>query len=168
MSDSNVLTTAAISGVVAIIVAGVTTFTTIHVANIETAQKYEELQLKRRSERLENYQKAIDLLTDRSWRSGDPKYDEAIVREFTIPFVRAANRIRVYGSPASIAAMDEIQDAFRMWNRAKGESERAIAERAIHLGHDHLVIAAREDVGPRKEDGLRDAPFRPGAGPPAF
>jgi hypothetical protein len=168
MSDFNVLSTAAISGVVAIIVAGATTLTTIHVANTEIAQKNEELQLKRRSERLENYQKAIDLLTDRGWRSGDPKYDAAIVREFTIPFVRAVNRVRVYGSPASIAAMDEIQDAFGMLNTAKGESERAAAEIAIRLGHDHLVIAAREDVGPRKEDGLKDVPFRQGAGPPAW
>jgi hypothetical protein len=168
MSDSNVLSTAAISGVVAIIVAGVTTLTTIYVTNTQIAQKKEELQLKRRSERLENYQTAIDLLTDRGWRSDDPKYDKAIVREFTIPFVRAVNRVRVYGSPASIAAMDEIQDAFRMLNRAKGESERAAAEKAIDLGHNHLVIAAREDVGPRKEDGLKDVPFRQGAGPPAY
>jgi hypothetical protein len=168
MSDFNVLSTAAISGVVAIIVAGATTLTTIHVANIEMAQKNDELQLKRRSDRRENYQTAIDLLTDWGWRSGDPKYNEGIVREFTIPFVRAANRVRVYGSPASIAAMDEIQNGFRMLNRAKGESERAAAYKAIDLGHDHLVIAAREDVGPRKEDGLKDVPFRQGAGPPAL
>jgi hypothetical protein len=95
MSDSNVLSTAAISGVVAIIVAGVTTLTTIYVTNTQIAEKKEELQLKRRSERLENYQTAIDLLTDRGWRSDDPKYDKAIVREFTIPFVRAVNRVRV-------------------------------------------------------------------------
>jgi hypothetical protein len=168
MSDSNVLSTAAISGVVAIIVAGATTLTTIHVANIEAAQKNEELQLKRRSERLENYQTAVDLLTDLGWRIGDPKYNHAIVREFNIPFVRAANRLRIYGSPASVAAMDEIQDAFRMLNLAKGETERAAAGKALRLGHDHLVIAAREDVEPRKEDDLRDVPFRPGAGPSAW
>jgi len=168
MSDSNVVSTAVISGMVAILVAGVTTLTTIHVANTEIAQKNEELLLKRRSERLENYQKAIDLLTDLGWRSDVPKYNEAIIQEFTIPFVRAANRLRVYGSPASVAAMDEIQDAFRMLNRAKGESERAAAKKALRLGHDHLVIAAREDVGPRKDDGLKDVPFREGAGPPAF
>ena len=168
MSDFNVISTAAISGVVAILVAAGTTFTTIHVTNTEIAQKNEELSLKRRSERLEIYQQAIDLLTDRGWRSDDPKYSRAIVREFTIPFVRAANRLRVYGSPASIAAMDEIQDGFRMLNRAKGESERTAAENAIRLGHDHLLNAAREDVGPRKDDGLRDVPFREGAGPPAW
>src|ERR1700730_7869177 len=53
------------------------------------------------------------------------------VREFTIPFVRAANRVRVYGSPASIAAMDEIQEGFAMLNRAKGEAEREAAGKAI-------------------------------------
>jgi hypothetical protein len=168
MSDFNVLSTAAISGAVAIVVAGATTLTTIHVAKIEIAQKNDELLLKRRSDRRENYQTAIDLLTDWGWRRDDPKYNEAIVREFTIPFVRAANRVRVYGSPASIAAMDEIQNGFRMLNRAKGESERAAAEEAIGLGHDHLVIAAREDVGPRKEDDLKDVPFQRGAGPPAL
>ncbi len=167
MSDFNVLSTAAISGVVAIAVAGATTLTTIHVANIEIAQKNDEVQLKRRSERQENYQTAIDLLTDLGWRSGDPKYVGAIEREFSVPFVRAANRIRVYGSPATIAAMDEIQQAFGMFNRAKGDSDRAAAGKAIQLGLDHLVIAAREDVGPRKEDGLKDVPFRQGAGPPA-
>jgi hypothetical protein len=52
MTDFNVVSTAAISGVVAILVAGVTTFTTIHVTNTEIAQKSEELRLKRRSERL--------------------------------------------------------------------------------------------------------------------
>ena len=167
MSDSNVLSTAAISGVVAIIVAGATTLTTIHVANIEAAQKNEELQLKRRSERLENYQTAVDLLTDLGWRSDDPKHNEAIVQEFTIPFVRTANRVRVYGSPASIAAMDEIQEGFAMSNKAKGDSEREAAAKAISLGQEHFVIAARADVGPRPEDHLADVPFHQGAGPPA-
>jgi hypothetical protein len=93
------------------------------------------------------------------------KYD--VVREFTIPFVRAANRVRVYGSPASIAAMDEIQEGFAMLNRAKGEADREAAEKAIRIGHDHFVMAAREDVGPRKEDHLKDVSFRKGGGPPA-
>ena len=88
------------------------------------------------------------------------------MREFTIPFVRVANRVRVYGSPASIAAMDEIQEGFAMLNRAKGEAEREAAEKAIRIGQDHFVIAAREDVGPRKEDHLKDVRFRQGGGPP--
>jgi hypothetical protein len=166
-SDFTVIATAAISGAVAVLVAGVTTFATFHVANVETERKKVEYQLKRRSERQETYQRAIDLLTDRGWRTiSDRKYD--VAREFTIPFVQAVNRVRVYGRPASVAAMDEIQDGFAMLNRAKGENERDAAEKAISIGHDHLVIAARADVGPRKEDDLMYVPFRRGAGPSAW
>ena len=166
MSGSNVLSTAVISGVVSIIVAavtaGITTFATFQVAKMQLAQKNDELELQRRSERRENYQTAINLLTDWEWRRGDRKYDEAIVQEFTVPFVRTANRVRVYGSPATIAALDEIQNGFGMFNKAKGESERATAAKDIHVGLDHLVISAREDVGPRKEDGLKVVPFQLG------
>ena len=165
-SDVTVIATAAISGAVAVLVAAVGAFTTTHVANVETSRKNLEYHLKRRSERQETYQTAIDLLTDRGWReASDRKYD--IIREFTIPFVRVANRVRVYGSPASIAAMDEIQEGFAMLNRAKEESEREAAEQAIRGGQDHFVMAAREDVGPRVEDELKDVPFHPGAGPSA-
>jgi len=167
MSDSNVLSTAAISGLVALVVAGITSFTTFYATSSEIAQKNKELVLKRRGERLENYQTAIDLLTDFGWRSGDPKYDEAVEREFSIPFVRAANRVRIYGSPATIAAIDEIQNALRMRNIAKRDTERAAAGQAFDRGLDHLVMAAREDVGPKKEDELKEVPFRQGAGPRA-
>jgi hypothetical protein len=159
MSDTNALSTVAISSVIALIVAGGTTLTTVHVANSEIAQKNKELLVKRRSERQENYQTAIDLLTDLSWRRGDPKYDAAIEREFSLPFIHAANRVRVYGSPATVAAIDEIQEALRMSNRAKRDSERVAAGTALLLGLDHLVIAAREDVGPKKEDELREFHF---------
>jgi hypothetical protein len=160
------IATAAISGAVAVLVAGVGAYTTSHVANIETSRKQLEYQLKRRSERQETYQAAIDLLTDFGWRTTtDRKYD--VVRDFTIPFVRAANRVRVYGSPAAVAAIDEIQEGFAMSNRAKKDSEREAADKAIRTGQDHFVIAAREDVGPRPEDGLKDVHFQPGAGPPA-
>jgi hypothetical protein len=160
------IVTAAISGAAGFLGALVGVFGTAHVANIETRRKKWEYQLKRRSERQDTYQTAIDLLTDWGWRGdGDPGYD--VVRDFSIPFVRSANRVRVYGSPASIAAMDEIQEGFARLNRAKGESARAAAEEAIRLGHDHFVIAARADVGPRQDDDLPDVPFRPGAGPSA-
>jgi hypothetical protein len=160
------VTTAVISGAIALLVAAVGALSTAYVTSVETNRKNLEYELKRRSERQETYQTAIDLLTDFGWRSTfDRKYD--VVREFTIPFVRAANRVRVYGSPASIAAMDEIQEGFAMLNRAKGEAEREAAEKAIRIGQDHFVIAAREDVGPRKEDHLKDVRFRQGGGPPA-
>ena len=73
---------------------------------------------------------AIDLLTDWGWQRSIPNYD--IVHEFNIPFVRAANHVRVYGSPASVAAMDEIQEGFALLNRAKGETKLAEAYEAIN------------------------------------
>ena len=43
---------------------------------------------------------AIDLLTDWGWQRSIPNYD--VVREFTIPFVRAANHVRYMAAqPAS-------------------------------------------------------------------
>ena len=156
---------AAISGALVVLAAVVGAFATLHVADIETSRKNLEYQLKRRSERLETYQRAIDLLTDYGWRNlSGRKYD--VVNEFTIPFVRSANRVRVHGSPASVAAMDEVQKGFAMLSGSKNDRERNAAEEAISTGLDHLVNAAREDVGPRlKEDDLRDVSFQPGAGP---
>jgi hypothetical protein len=165
MADLTPIGTAAIAGAVAVLVSVVGAVTTSHVANVETNRKSLEYQLKRRSERQETYQTAINLLTDWGWRQGDPDYD--VKRDFTIPFVRAANKVRVYGSPASVAAMDELQEAFAMLNRAKNESERAAADKAIGLGLDHFVMAARADVGPDKDDNLPEVPFHQGAGPPA-
>lgn len=136
----------------------------LYQAEIADRQNTWEAELRRRDSRLETYQKAIDLLTDFGWRiRGDKPYD--IENEFTIPFVRAANRVRVHGSPASVAAMDEVQRALDKMNHAKTESERNAAEIAFNVGLDDLVIAARDDVGPKKEDGLPVVPFIPGAGP---
>ena len=64
---------------------------------------------------------AIDLLTDLGWQRSIPNY--GIVPEFTIPFVRAANHVRVYGSPASIAAMDEIQEGLCPLEQGEGRDE---------------------------------------------
>ena len=107
------IATAAISGAVAVLVAGVGAVATSHVANIETSRKQLEYQLKRRSERQETYQTVIDLLSEFGWRvSFDKKYD--VLKDFNLPFLRAANRVRVYGSPATVAAIDEIQLALQM------------------------------------------------------
>jgi hypothetical protein len=164
MANVTAIATAGITGSVAVLAALVGAFATVHVANVETNRRSWEYVMKRRGERQETYQKAIDLLTDFGWRAGgDPGYD--VVRDFTVPFVRAANRVRVYGSPASIAAMDEIQEGFARLNNAKNDSERAAAHEAIGIGHDHFVNAARADVGPRTDDDLKDVPFRQGAGP---
>jgi len=157
---------AAISGALVVLAAVVGAFATLYAADIETSRKKLEYQLKRRSERLETYQRSIDLLTDYGWRNvNGRKYDD-VVTEFTIPFVRSANRVRVHGSPASIAAMDEVQQGFAMLSGSKNDRERSAAEKAINTGLDHLVDAARVDVGPRlTEDQLKDVSFQPGAGP---
>jgi hypothetical protein len=121
--------------------------------------------ISRRDERQETYQIVLDLLSDWGWRQGTNDYD--VVRDFSIPFVRAANRVRVYGSPGTIAAMDAIQDGLALSNRAQTENALDAASLAIRSGQDHFVIAARTDVGPRDEDGLVAVTFRAGAGPPA-
>jgi hypothetical protein len=163
-NNVTVIAAAAISGTVGILAALVGTFGSVYVKDVEVRQKNQEYQLKRRAERQESYQAAIDLLTDMQWRTGnDTRFD--MVRDFTIPFIHAANKMRVYGSPESIAAIDELQEAFARSNRAKDKSEREAAITAISVGQDHLVTAARTDVGPRKEDELKDVPFRAGAGP---
>ena len=164
-ADVAVIATGAISGAVGVLAALVGAYATTHNADMETRRQQWEYRQKRRSERQETYQTVIDLLTDWGWRQGDKEYD--VVRDFTIPFVRAANRVRVYGSPASIAAMDELQGHFSQLNSAKSKSQLAAAYEAIHKAHDHFVIAARADVGPRADDGLASVPFREGAGPTA-
>jgi len=163
MADITVIATAAISGSVGILAALVGAYAHTRVAKLETLRKAQEYQQTRRSERQATYQAAIDLMTDFGWRTGDSNFD--VVREFTIPFVRCANRVRVYGSPASIAAVDKIQEGFSKLNAAQTEADSETAYADIAVGHDDLVIAARVDVGPRPEDGLADVPFQKGAGP---
>jgi hypothetical protein len=131
---------------------------------IAARQRTWEVKLRRRDSRLETYQNAIDLLTEFCWRrSNDKDYD--VVHEFSIPFVRAANRIRVHGSPASVSAMDEVQRALDKRNHAKTESEQNAAGIAFNRGLDDLVDAARDDVGPKTEDELPEVPHMRGAGP---
>jgi hypothetical protein len=162
VSDKAVLA-AIIAAIAAVIASCFSLYQGFIVANIAARQKTWEVELQRRDERHETYQKAIDLLTDFGWRDGDKNYD--IEQAFTIPFVRAANRVRVHGSPASVAAMDEIQVAFAKWNEAKTDRERNTFLNAIQVGLDPLVDAARDDVGPKPEDGLPEVPHSKGAGP---
>jgi hypothetical protein len=147
MTDNvTVIAAAAISGTVGVVAALVGAFASAHVKDVEVSQKNQEYQLKRRAERQETYQTAIDLLTDMQWRAScDFQFD--MVRDFTIPFIHTANKMRVYGSPESIAAMDEIQEAFSRSNRAMEKSEREAAMAALSVGQDHFVTAARTDVG---------------------
>jgi hypothetical protein len=162
VSDKTVVA-AMIAAIAALFAAGFGLYQGINVANIAARQKTWEVELQRRNERLETYQKAIDLLTDFGWRYGDKDYD--VKRDFNVPFVRAANRVRVHGSPATVAAMDEIQSGFGRLNDSKTERDRNASLNAIQTGLDHLVDAAREDVGPKLEDGLRDVKYSKGAGP---
>src|SRR5438067_1115566 len=123
-----------------------------------------EYQIERRKERKEAYLTAIDLVTDWQWREGDPDFD--VVRDFSILFVRSATRVRLYGSPASIAAVDHIQEGLAELNRARNKDAGSATHEAINIALDELVIAARADVGP-KDDDLPNVPFRAGAGPRA-
>src|SRR5215470_8274394 len=98
--------------VIAALIAAIASGTT---AAVETLRRRWEYRMKRRGERQETYQRAIDLLAEWGWRQEyDPDFD--VIRDFTVPFVKAANGIRVYGSPARVAAMDEIQEALDILN----------------------------------------------------
>jgi hypothetical protein len=176
VTDVTVIATAAISGGVGVAAAAIGALASTRVTAAEARREESRLAETRRAERRETYQTAIDLLTDYGWRSTSPsasvlpwprraQYD--VIREFTIPFVRAANRIRLYCSEPSIAAIDQIQEGFALLNAANTNADFDNAYAQIHSGHDLLVRAAREDVGPRPEDRLRAAPHRVGAGPPA-
>jgi hypothetical protein len=152
-----------LAAIIAAIAAVVAACFGVYQGYVAARQSTWEVELRRRDNRLETYQKAIDLLTDFAFRSNDKDYD--VEHEFSIPFVRAANRVRVHGSPASVAAMDEVQRALAKMNHAKSESEQNATITAFNVGLDDLIIATRDDVGPKKEDGLWVVPFMPGAGP---
>ena len=121
----------------------------------------------RRHERQETYESILDALGNWAWSSAAPTSGYDVVEEFSKPFNLAAIRIRLYGSPATIAAIDDIQVGFALLNRAHDDAAVEAASTAVCQGVDRFVIAAREDVGPRDEDALEDVPFRQGGGPPA-
>jgi hypothetical protein len=97
MTDNvTVIAAAAISGTVGVVAALVGVFGSAHVKDVEVSQKNQEYQLKRRAERQETYQTAIDLLTDMQWRASyDFQFD--MVRDFTIPFIHTTNKMRKSG-----------------------------------------------------------------------
>jgi hypothetical protein len=121
----------------------------------------------RRNERKQTYVAAMDLLAEYGWRIDEPDYAANLVQEFTIPFLHAANRVRLYCGPATVAAMDELQEAFACMNAARTDREMGDAQARVGHAHDMFVKAARDDVGPTRQDKLATAIFRPGAGPPA-
>lgn len=136
------------------------------VARIDRQWKEEDYQNKRRDERKDAYIQAINLLTDWQWSAVylTPDAD----RKFTINFVQTGNRVRIYGSPVSRAAVDKIQLGLAHLNDAKAAHDRnaiAAADGEINGGLDDLVEAASEDVGPRTQDNLRQVKYIRGAGP---
>src|SRR5262249_27462393 len=140
MTDIAVIGAAAISGGVAICAQLVTSWT-----------RKAEAREKRRSERQTTYLMTMDLVTDWGWESDEPGYD--VERRFSLPFVRASNRVRLYGSPASVAAIDDMQRGLNLLNKAqRGDGDSAAAYKAIYAAYDKFVIAAREDVGPREDE----------------
>src|SRR2546429_8552464 len=72
----------------------------------------------------------------------------------------AANRVRVYGSPPAIAAVDEIQGGFARLNAARTPEEQDDAFEQIRTGHDLLVVAAGEDVGPLPHRARQDLAYQ--------
>lgn len=160
----NTIAAAVIAGISGVL-GSLTGFTgSLYLAHNETVQKQEEHLIKRRDERKAAYIQAINLVTDWQWRraSNDPNAD----RDFTIPFVRSATAVRLYGSPASINAVDRIQSGLKQLNNAQDRRSLDVAYTEINAGLDELVEVARSDVGPRlDEDNLPDVSFRRGAGP---
>jgi len=160
----NAIAAAVIAGISGVL-GSLTGFTgSLYLAHNETVQKQEEHLIKRRDERKAAYIQAINLVTDWQWRraSNDPNAD----RDFTIPFVRSAMAVRLYGSPASINAVDRIQSGLKQLNNAQDRRSLDVAYTEINAGLDELVEVARSDVGPRlDEDNLPDVSFRRGAGP---
>jgi hypothetical protein len=159
----NVIAAAIIAGTSAVLDSVAGFAGSLYLAHTQTVQKQEEHQTKRRDERKAAYLQTINLVTDWQWRRAynDPKAD----RDFTIPFVRSATAVRLYGSPASINAVDRIQSGLAHLNNAKDQRSIDAANTDIDAGLDDLVDVARSDVGPLPEDKLPDVPFRRGAGP---
>jgi hypothetical protein len=167
MVDVTVIATAAITAAAALGGATLQTWVSRQSLKAEDRRADIDRAIQRRHERQETYEKILDSLTDWSWSAVSPSADYDVVEDFSKPFNLAAMRIRLYGSPATIAAVDAIQTGFALLNDAGDDSAVHVATTAIWDGIDRLVIAAREDVGPRESDGLRDVSFRPGAGVPA-
>jgi hypothetical protein len=165
MIDATLIATAAISGGIGLAAAGLQAATSRRQMSLEATSKVHQEAEERRQERRKVYEAATDLLTDFGWdlEADERGYD--VVKAFTKPFVRVASRIRIYGSPESVAAVDEIQLGFALLNRSSDEASLSGAWTTINHGIDLLFEAARNDVGPKSDDELRDAAYQHGAGP---
>lgn len=160
MFDGTVVAATAITAGVGVAAALLQARTSWRQMDAERARHTADAAAQRRDERKEAYVTIMDLLTDLSWSSDSKKYD--VIESFNKPFLHAANRVRLYGSPAATAAIYQLQQAFAAQNR--GDEG---AEDLFNKGVQNFTTAARDDVGPRPEDGLKDVAFPPGLGPPA-
>ena len=166
MTDVTVIATTAITGAVAVLTAGIGYLAGARQAHAEDTRQRLEFATRRRDERRDAYQAMADLLTDFGW-SSYAEGQQDVVEHFNKPFLRAANRVRLYGGPGAIAAIDRIQGALRQMNEAEGPEAEQLANAVFYEAVDALFTAAREDVGPRPEDELAPASFLPGVGPHA-
>jgi len=162
MVDATVVATAAITGGVGLSAALMQMLTNFRQMDAERDRHTADVKAQRRSERQAAYVSVMDLLVDFGWDSEFPGHDYNVVESFNKPFLHAANRVRLYGSPAAIAAIDQIQKGLAAMNRDSSE-----AEDLFYKGADAFTTAAREDVGPRSDDGLKEVDFLKGIGPPA-
>jgi hypothetical protein len=165
MFDATVVATAAITGGVGLAAALIQARTSWRQMDAERDRHTADAVAQRRTDRQQAYLLALDLLTDFGWDAGLKRYD--VVESFNKPFLHAANRVRLYGSPAAIGAIAKIQDGFAALNDADGDSAVASAQELVSRGMDEFADAARDDVGPRPEDALKDVVYERGLGPPA-
>ncbi len=165
MADVTIIATAAISGGIGLAAAGLQAGTTRRQITLETRGKKHQEAEERRRERRAVYEAAMDLLSDFLWDVEAAGSDYDVVTQFTKPFLRVANRIRIYGSPESVAAIDEIQRGFAVPNAASDEQASVSAWATVNRGIDLLYESARNDVGPREDDQLQRVDFQRGAGP---
>lgn len=163
MFDATVVATAAITGGVGLAAALIQARTSWRQMDAERDRHTADAVAQRRTDRQQAYLVALDLLTDFGWDTSQQQYD--VTESFNKPFLHAANRVRLYGSPAAIAAVTKIQDGFAALADADGDPAIASAQELLNQGMDDLANAARDDVGPRPEDGLKDAVFQRGLGP---
>lgn len=167
MIDVTVIATAAITGAVGLTAAAMQTRSGRLVLQSEDRRRRNDSIDGRRRERQQAYERALDLLVlwewDRDSSSAPRKYD--VVESFSKPFVVAVTRIRMYGSPASVAAVDQIQESLALLNRANSLGSEELAWDAITAGIDALYKAARDDTGPSPDDQLPDVSFRRSGGP---
>lgn len=138
--------------------------TEARVATLETRRQHWAYEQTRRGERQAAYQTVIDLLSDWGWRAEYVKGFD-IVRDFTIPFVRAANRVRVYGSPASVAAVDEIQESLALLESGQHKQGASCRRRSNQSRHGPFCGSRTRRRGPWQTSSPAYCEVRAGAGP---